>query len=52
MIEEQENEEIFRYIVLVDGAAHVKAYHMEGVINAIRDIQGITNDPVEVHTIH
>lgn len=52
MNEEPENEEVFRYIVLVNGDAHMKAYHMEGVVNAVRDIQGITDDPVEVHSIH
>lgn len=53
MSEEPQNvEPVYRYIILVDGDAYSKAIDMEGVVSSVRDIQGTTNDEVEVFSIH
>lgn len=52
MNEEAEVLPVPRWIVLVGGVARIKAYNMTGVGEFIKEVSGLTNDEIEIFTLH
>lgn len=50
--EEVEELPVFRYLVTVDGAPISKSIGLEGSVMKAQEMSGITNDEIEIHSIH
>ncbi len=53
-VHEQSEEEapIYRYLVTVDGSPVSKSQFFQGSVESAQEMNGITNDEIEIHTIH
>lgn len=50
--EVESNEDVFRFLITVDDSVHSKFYNMTDAVTIAQGISGITNDDIEIHTIH